>query len=269
MALKPKSMSQFSTHRLYEVYGLTSEICLRSLSFFRSALALRSSASFAFLASISALRFSDIIVCCVIVVGLTRASNNVEERDSSRTNGRLTADFFDQLQYLSASLHLAAEFSFDKANSIMSLITPTNRPKGSQKSNARRNENNRIYANPLPLIIFEPEPTGINYIKSLLGLSITGILNPHCEGYFDPTTRSVWVTNETDSTILWRRGFFGKGDLSRSEPSWLARQINARKSRAAGRMCLHLPLNFYFVSLSIPFRRDDIRGDYRKAQSRA
>ncbi|KNZ75114.1 putative tRNA-splicing endonuclease subunit sen2 [Termitomyces sp. J132] len=30
--------------------------------------------------------------------------------------------------------------------------------------------------------------------------------------------------------LLWRRGFFGKGDLSRSEPSWLARQINIRKA---------------------------------------
>ncbi|KAG5637787.1 hypothetical protein H0H81_003179 [Sphagnurus paluster] len=30
--------------------------------------------------------------------------------------------------------------------------------------------------------------------------------------------------------LLWRRGFFGKGDLSRSEPSWMARQINNRKT---------------------------------------
>ncbi|KAL0953485.1 hypothetical protein HGRIS_004715 [Hohenbuehelia grisea] len=30
---------------------------------------------------------------------------------------------------------------------------------------------------------------------------------------------------------LWRRGFFGKGDLSRSEPSWLTRQINIRENK--------------------------------------
>lgn len=33
--------------------------------------------------------------------------------------------------------------------------------------------------------------------------------------------------------ILWRRGFFGKGNLSRSEPSWLSRQLNIMK--AAGK----------------------------------
>lgn len=37
-----------------------------------------------------------------------------------------------------------------------------------------------------------------------------------------------------DAMVLWQRGFFGKGDLSRSEPSWLARQINARKLAKKG-----------------------------------
>lgn len=73
----------------------------------------------------------------------------------------------------------------------------------------------------------------------MLGLSTTKLMNPHCEGYFDPATRSVWVSTEKDTKLLWQRGFFGKGDLSRSEPSWLARQINARRSRAAGRELAH------------------------------
>lgn len=110
----------------------------------------------------------------------------------------------------------------------MSLIGPA-RGKGGQKSGARRAENNRIYAHPLPLVCPAPVPG----ILGLFGLSAARLENPHCEGVFDPATRSVWVTNERDSTILWRRGFFGKGDLSRSEPSWLARQVNARK--AAGK----------------------------------
>ncbi|KIM82942.1 hypothetical protein PILCRDRAFT_819743 [Piloderma croceum F 1598] len=110
------------------------------------------------------------------------------------------------------------------------------RSRGAHKSGPRRNENNRIYADPLPLLFSHPEPTRLNSILNLLGLSTTQVLNPHCEGYFDATTRSVWVSNQKDSLILWRRGFFGKGDLSRSEPSWLTRQINARKSRAAGQM---------------------------------
>lgn len=113
---------------------------------------------------------------------------------------------------------------------IMSLITPSTRPKGPHKNNARRNENNRIYGNPLPLVFLDPPPTRIGSILSFLGCSLTRVINPHCEGIFDPTTRSVWIFNPGHSLILWRRGFFGKGNLSRSEPSWLARQINNRKS---------------------------------------
>ncbi|RDX48241.1 hypothetical protein OH76DRAFT_684627 [Lentinus brumalis] len=114
----------------------------------------------------------------------------------------------------------------------MSLITPT-RHKGSQKGGARRAENNKIYAHPLPLVFSAPEPhSKFGHVLGLFGPN-TRLENPHCEGIFDPATRSVWVTNEKDSMILWRRGFFGKGNLSRSEPSWLARQINARK--AAGK----------------------------------
>ncbi|OSD02963.1 hypothetical protein PYCCODRAFT_1389051 [Trametes coccinea BRFM310] len=118
----------------------------------------------------------------------------------------------------------------------MSLIAPSRGGKGSQKSGARRAENNRIYAHPLPLVFLPPtfdSAYSPARLLSLVGLSAARVENPHCEGVFDPATRSVWVTNERDSTILWRRGFFGKGDLSRSEPSWLARQINARK--AAGK----------------------------------
>ncbi|KAF8998560.1 hypothetical protein BDQ17DRAFT_1247564 [Cyathus striatus] len=111
----------------------------------------------------------------------------------------------------------------------MSLITPSNRSRGPHKGGFRRNENNRIYGNPFPLLFVEPPPSRTKSVLNLLGLSLTRLENPHCEGIFDPTTRSVWVSNQSDSLVLWRRGFYGKGDLSRSEPSWLARQINLRK----------------------------------------
>jgi len=114
----------------------------------------------------------------------------------------------------------------------MSLITPSTRGRGGggNKGGGRRYENNRIYASPLPLLFVEPPPSRIGSILGLLGLSLTRVENPHCEGIFDSITRSVWVSHPEHSLILWRRGFFGKGDLSRSEPSWLARQINIRKS---------------------------------------
>ncbi|KIL00730.1 hypothetical protein PAXRUDRAFT_821310 [Paxillus rubicundulus Ve08.2h10] len=119
----------------------------------------------------------------------------------------------------------------------MSLIQPASRSKSHQKSSARRTENDRIYANPLPIILIEPsQPSLLHKALGLLGVSVTQVLNPHCEGVLDVATRSVWVLNMKDAMVLWQRGFFGKGDLSRSEPSWLARQINARKQAKQGGM---------------------------------
>jgi hypothetical protein len=113
----------------------------------------------------------------------------------------------------------------------MSLINPAPRT-GIHKGGKRRNENNITYALTIPLALSAPEHRKLHSVLGLLGLSTTSISNPQCEGYLDVATRSVWVANSRDSMILWRRGFFGKADLSRSEPSWLARQINARKSGA-------------------------------------
>ncbi|KXN81536.1 putative tRNA-splicing endonuclease subunit sen2 [Leucoagaricus sp. SymC.cos] len=110
----------------------------------------------------------------------------------------------------------------------MSLITPPSKSKGG-KFNARKAETARLYAHSLPLVLSQ-EPSRIQSILSFLGLSLTRIENPHCEGVFDPYTRSVWVSKSDDVLVLWRRGFFGKGDLSRSEPSWYTRQLNLRKS---------------------------------------
>ncbi|KAF9786490.1 hypothetical protein BJ322DRAFT_1059914 [Thelephora terrestris] len=97
-----------------------------------------------------------------------------------------------------------------------------------KKGGIRRAENNKIYAHPIPLVFLQ------SYVA--LGLSRHIVLNPCCEGYWDPLTRSVWVTNPKDSAILWQRGFFGKGNLSRSEPSWLSRQVNARKAALSGKV---------------------------------
>jgi tRNA-splicing endonuclease subunit Sen2 len=128
----------------------------------------------------------------------------------------------------------------------MSLIAPSGsghtsgpnsrgRRRGGKGGGGRRHEeNNRIYAHPLPLVFAEPTPSRLGSVLGLLGLHRTNTLNPHCEGVFDPATRSVWVLDCAHAMILWRRGFFGKGDLSRSEPSWLARQISDRMATARG-----------------------------------
>ncbi|TDL23673.1 hypothetical protein BD410DRAFT_145085 [Rickenella mellea] len=107
---------------------------------------------------------------------------------------------------------------------------PSTPRQGATKAIGRKNENSRIYAYPLPLVLEPPEPP-IRWIPNALGLfgfSSFRVLNPYCKGIFDPDTKSVWITNSGDSLILWRRGFFGKGNLSRSEPSWHARQVNQR-----------------------------------------
>ncbi|KIJ62045.1 hypothetical protein HYDPIDRAFT_176783 [Hydnomerulius pinastri MD-312] len=117
----------------------------------------------------------------------------------------------------------------------MSQVQPPSRSKKfSQKFSARRAENNLIYANPLPVIFPSPPPPPPSLLHRLLGISVSHVENPHCEGVLDLSTRSVWVLGMGDAMLLWQRGFFGKGDLSRSEPSWLARQVNARKQAKKG-----------------------------------
>ena len=112
---------------------------------------------------------------------------------------------------------------------MASINQSTARGDSSQrKGGRRRNENNVIYANPLPITFSRIENRFAVTALGIFGLSPTQVLNPRCEGTFDPITRSVWITNPRDSMILWRRGFFGKGNLSRSEPSWLVRQSHLR-----------------------------------------
>lgn len=49
------------------------------------------------------------------------------------------------------------------------------------------------------------------------------------------------MTNKKDIEILFRRGFFGKGTLSRSEPTWKDRRLDAIRgggSESAGSLGL-------------------------------
>lgn len=118
-------------------------------------------------------------------------------------------------------------------------------PSGAKKFGGRKNDNNRIYAAALPLLFTDPEPTSLSLkLCSFVGINTTQVLNPHCTGVLDVATRSVWILDTKDAKILWTRGFFGKGDLSRSEPSWFARQVNARK--AAGKCKPQLPTHMRF-----------------------
>lgn len=44
------------------------------------------------------------------------------------------------------------------------------------------------------------------------------------EGVWSPTSRSVHVVDHNAIRALWEQGFYGKGNLSRSEPNWLKRE---------------------------------------------
>lgn len=52
--------------------------------------------------------------------------------------------------------------------------------------------------------------------------------NGRVEAYYSAATRSVHVVDPAAIRFLWECGFFGKGNLSRSEPEWLERERRRR-----------------------------------------
>jgi len=122
---------------------------------------------------------------------------------------------------------------------------------------AQAARNNIIYAHPLPIIF--AEPTGshswlTNLVPSILNRP--KIINPRCTGVLDVATSSVWILESKEAMIFWQRGFFGKGNLSRSEPSWLARQINLLNAHKTGSK--YIPSQFNASYQQITLRRTDI-----------
>lgn len=93
----------------------------------------------------------------------------------------------------------------------------------------------RIHAKSLPLETF-PLPLLIPhnplsllqiayvYLSHLISRpsSHSSLNNVH--GYFNHETNSVHITDAASVRLVWERGFFGKGNLSRSEPTWLDRE---------------------------------------------
>lgn len=53
-------------------------------------------------------------------------------------------------------------------------------------------------------------------------------------GIFSSDTRSVHITDHAAVRALWEMGFFGKGTMSRSEPSWLDREKARLKANKHG-----------------------------------
>lgn len=123
----------------------------------------------------------------------------------------------------------------------MPPTTPNNkkRPPKKQKPNYAL-----IHSKPLPLQVhplpaFHPtNPISLlrfayAYLSQLLAAPPSHPV-PQYLGYFSPETRSVHVTDPVHARALWEMGFFGKGTLSRSEPSWLEREKARLMAKRAG-----------------------------------
>ncbi|WFD46801.1 tRNA-intron lyase [Malassezia furfur] len=59
---------------------------------------------------------------------------------------------------------------------------------------------------------------------------------PVYKAWYDDVTKSVWMYDTGDALELWTQGFFGKGNLSRSEPTWKARKEAEFTARERGEM---------------------------------
>lgn len=102
----------------------------------------------------------------------------------------------------------------------------------------RKPNYNQIHSCPLPLDC-HPLPAFIPHNPlSLLRIAYVYISqwiwrpsshpSKACRGVFNTETQSVNVIESASVRLLWERGFFGKGSLSRSEPTWLEREKKRR-----------------------------------------
>ena len=108
----------------------------------------------------------------------------------------------------------------------------------SQVSRPPRPNYNKLHALPLPLDVYPLPPLIPHNPLSILQIAFTYIFqlvappssHPKAlyRGYYSSETRSVHVTDVVAIRALWEKGFFGKGSLSRSEPSWLDREKRRR-----------------------------------------
>lgn len=137
---------------------------------------------------------------------------------------------------------------FSLSGSLVTMASrgnPRHRTAASSASSKRASQaKNAIYPHSLPVQPSDPSSSLLGYIFSFFyaqssssspkarqnqqqsaALVHPGDPHPVCIGFFDALTNSVWVQDPKDAMILWRRGFFGKGSLSRSEPTWKSRKV--------------------------------------------
>lgn len=134
----------------------------------------------------------------------------------------------------------ATNTSAEPANDVSSLTTSS----PAKQSKPRQPSVHETYKQPTPLRVF-PFPTLTNNPLSLVHLAATWLFQllgpPPAEpsvvhtAYWDHETRTISVTDEKSMEALWQQGFYGKGNLSRSEPNWLKRE-RIRQGIAQGKV---------------------------------
>ncbi|KAK5938097.1 tRNA splicing endonuclease subunit sen2 [Knufia obscura] len=110
---------------------------------------------------------------------------------------------------------------------------PAQRTNGGPKKGAGpwRPNYNAIHSNLLPVAV-HPLPTLIPHNPlSLVTIALSYLIQVLAppkrtiyKGYFSSATSSIHITDEETQRALWEQGFFGRGSLSRSEPTWLENQ---------------------------------------------
>ena len=138
-----------------------------------------------------------------------------------------------------------------------------------------RLDNERIYGQPLP------QSVSGNWLLDALvywipfwsSSSGTGDL---VVGVLDEPSRSVWVIDQEQQMTLWRKGFFGKGSLSRSEPSWLKREINRLQAEKMGKRgtaerqpSIKLTLSLDWTAEEMTAKRRMIRKQFKQQRAEA
>ena len=115
----------------------------------------------------------------------------------------------------------------------MSTQTITRHPPKSGKAGPRprRPNYNHIHRNllpvethPLPVLIPHNPLSLVAIVLSYLTQVLSPPAQPTYDGYFSSATSSIHVTDPDSIRKLWEMGFFGRGSLSRSEPTWLENQ---------------------------------------------
>lgn len=82
---------------------------------------------------------------------------------------------------------------------------------------------------PLPVKVYSSASLYDRLIQLFLQIcSMKPSPEPSCTGIFMEFGKFIWVQKGQDQ--LYKQGFFGKGDLSRSEPTWLKRTVEQNKN---------------------------------------